>query len=129
MTESKPLSAPTNWFVTAVNAALDALIKKLGADAAYAAVIAAVPWLGAPVIGYIVKSAISTFASIFDTKLKVFVDDLIVKAQNEARLIGYESAFDTLRTVFNNPGASNEEVLRDIQAAKDAADRLINRNK
>lgn len=127
--ESKPLPAPTNWFVKTVNAILDALILNLGVKAAYAAAVAAVPWLGSPFIGYILNLVIEHFAAVFDTKLKEFADEVIIKAQNEGRKVEFDENISKFKEIINHPEATNAERAKAVQDARDAAYRIINRNR
>lgn len=116
------LPAPTNWLVTLINGILDNLIKGLGVDIAYGAAVAQVPWLGAPVIGTIFRAILDRLASALDTNLKINADIVVIRFQNDARKGEYDAALKPIQQTENPTDA-------EIQAAKDAIDRLVRRAK
>lgn len=124
---STPIAAPTNRFVAVVNAVLDNLIQGLGVNAAIAAATAAWPPLAGPFLGYIFRQIVEWFAGIFDVKLKAFVDQQIIRVQNEIRKAAYDAAIEDYKKSLE--GASDADRAKALQAAKDAMDRLINRNR
>ena len=113
------LPAPKNALVSVINAILDALIKGLGANMAYAAAVAEFPLLGAPIIGYFFRMFIDHLASSIDNNLKINADIIIIRFQNDARKADYDSAIAKIKL----PGATDAE----IKAAKDAIDRIVSR--
>lgn len=123
------LPAPTNRLVTIVNIVLDYLIQGLGAPAAIAAATAAQPWLGWPVISWIFKTVVNGFAALLDTKLKTFVDVIIVRFQNAAIKIDYDKAIDEFKKVYDDPASDAVAKAKALQAAKDAIDRMVNKNR
>ncbi len=112
--------APKNDLVTAINSVIDILIKGLGADAAYAAVVAQVPWLGLPVISYFVKLVINHLAGAIDTNLKINIDIIVIRYQNQSLKEQYDKALESLKTKLE---VSDEE----LKAAKLAIDHLIHK--
>lgn len=112
---------PKNTFVSVVNAILDTLIKGLGVDLAVSAAIVEAPFLGLPVIKDIFRWIIGMFADNLDTNLKVNVDIIIIRLQNDARKAEYDKAMEPIRA--GNPSET------DIQNARDAINRIVSRSK
>ncbi len=121
MAAANPLPPPTNQLVQIVNTVLDFLILGLGEKAAIAAATAQAPWLSLPIISWIFSSIVAAVASSIDTNIKKNVDIVIIRFQNDVRKIEYDQTIALLNKTPSDPAA--------IQAAQDALNLLINRNK
>lgn len=115
------VAAPTNKVVTVLNAVLDALIMGLGVEAAVLAATSQVPLLGLPIIKDLLRFAISKFADSLDTRIKVNLDNIIVRFQNDARKADYDKALEPLKK-----GTPTSE---QIQTAKDNIDSIVRRSR
>lgn len=113
------VDAPKNQLVSGINIVLDTLIKGLGVDVAYSLVVAQVPWLALPIVSSIVRWILNSIASSLDTNLKINVDIVVIRYQNDLRKTEYDSAIAKIK----QPGASDAE----IKAAKAAIDQLVSR--
>jgi hypothetical protein len=115
------LPAPENKAVSLVNIIIDGLIKGFGVEVIYTLAVAEAPWLGLPFIGYIFKLILNKFAASLDANLKRNIDIVIIRFQNDARKAEYDSAIEKLK----KPEVTDAE----LQAAKDAIDKLVHRAK
>lgn len=119
MGESIP--APKNRAVNAAKALLDALIEGVGVDAAIAAATAQWPFLGSPIIKTLFRWGVEWIAGEINANLFKFTMKMIIRIQSDARKAEFNEALKPI--VGGSP--TDEE----IQAARDAADRLIERNR
>ncbi len=123
------LPAPTNKLVDIVNTVLDVLLLGLGANAAITAATSAAPWLGLPIISWIFRQIVMAIADSLDTKLKASVDIIVIRFQNGVRKAEYDDAINQMKTAMDNPGVSDADKQKAIDAAKAAVRALVNRNK
>jgi len=123
------LPQPKNSLVDVANAVIDALVLGLGVDAAIAAGVAQAPWLAWPIISYIFQQIVTSMAESLDVHLKNTADIVIIRFQNDVRKIEYDSAIDQMKTVMDDPEASDAQKQSAIDAAKNAIRALVNRNR
>lgn len=116
-----PLPAPTNRLLNAIKIVLDNLIKGLGEDAAISAATAAEPWLAWPVVKQIFAMIVSAAGTVLDEQAYNFAAILTIRAQNNMAKYTYDGSIAPIQTGSATPA--------ELQAAKDAMDKLINRNK
>lgn len=116
------LEAPKNQLVSAVNAVVDTLVKGLGVEVAYALAIAQAPWLQLPIISSIFRYVLNLFAGSLDKNLKINLDIILIRYQNDAIKEEYDKAIEPLK----DKGEVSDEELQKI---KDSLDKLINRNR
>lgn len=115
------LPAPKNDLVEITNKVIDYLIKGLGENAAIAAAEEQAPWLAMPVIKNVFRFFVDLLATSLDDRIKINIDIIIIRHQNDSRKEEYDKHVEEIK----KPGATPEQ----IQAAKDALDSLVNRNK
>ncbi len=116
-----PLPAPKNSLVELVNIILDNLIKGIGVSVVVGEATLYAPWLGLPVIRYLFKGLVDFLAGYVDTFAVRNVDIILIRFQNDDRKVDYDDAIARI----NRPGATPD----DIQEARDALRRLVNRNR
>ena len=117
----EPIPAPKNRAVDAAKVVLNALIEGVGVDLAVAAGISAWPFLGSPVLKTLFRWGVEWLAKEFDENLFKFSMKLIIRIQSDARKDQFNKALQPI--IGGSP--TDEE----IQKARDAADRLIERNR
>lgn len=115
------LPAPTDKLVSIFKVVLDNLVEGLGVDAVIAAATVEAPILAEPFFKQIFRFIIEKLAQVVDENLFKLGAKIIIRIQNEGR----KEEFDTAMEPILNPGASADEIKR----AKDAIDKLVNRNK
>ena len=118
---AEKLSPPKNRAVDAAKVVLDALIEGVGVDAAVAAGIAAWPFLGSPIIKTLFRWGVEWIAGEINENLFKFSMKLIIRIQSDARKAEFNEALQPI--IGGSP--TDEE----IQKARDAADRIIERNR
>lgn len=116
-----PLPAPTNTAISIVKIILDSLIEGVGEDAAVAAAIAYAPWLATPIIKQIFTWGVDQVASAIDQDLFKIAIQIVIKIQSTELKQEYNDAIIPIVQGAPSPA--------EIQAARDAADRIINRNR
>lgn len=119
MSESIP--APKNRAVDAARAVLNALIEGVGVDAAIALGTAQWPFLGSPIIKTLFRWGVEWLASEINDNLFKFSMKLIIRIQSDVRKAEFN---DALKPIVG--GSPTDE---EIEAARRAADRLIERNR
>lgn len=112
---------PKNTAVDVAKAVLEALIEGAGVDAAVAAGIAQWPVLGYPVVKNLFRWGVEQLASVINDNLFKITLKLIIRVQSDVRKREFNAAIQPL--IEGNPSAE------DIEKAKRAADRLIERNR
>lgn len=117
---SIPAPSP-RWYVTTANTIIDFAINGLGANAAYAAIIAAEPWMAGPFIGPIVKWLVNTIIGKIDERVKIGADLILIRFGNDIRKEKYDEAMKPLK---EKDDLSAEE----LKAIKDAVDKLVHRS-
>lgn len=123
------IHAPENKLVLVINTILDFLIKGLGVEAAIAAAVAQVPWLGLPVVNWILRQIVGAIAQSLDTQIKINLDNILIRFQDDVRKIEYDDSIDQLKKAISQPGVSDADKAKAIQDAKDSLDRIIHRAK
>jgi len=118
---STPLPAPKNKWLELIANTLDALIEGLGVDAAITAGTAYAPWLKLPVLNFMFKQLVKTVAYYLDLNAFRIVAKFTIRLQGDARMQDLVDKIQALK----KPGATPKE----IQDAKDAIDRLVNKNR
>jgi hypothetical protein len=113
------IAPPLRPFVKAVNAALDALVKGLGSNAAYLAAVDAWPLLSSPVISWLVKNLIGGIADSLEGVLRSNIDPLIIRLTDNQAKAEYDKVMDEYLHNEHSPDA--------LRAAKDAIDKLVYR--
>jgi predicted MarR family transcription regulator len=119
-TEDVPLPKPDNRVLSVIKIVLDALIKGLGVEFAITAATAKFPWLGLPVIRSLFKWLVQTIAAVIDERAYNYTAVLVIRFQNNLRRDDYERAIREL-IFYMKP--------EDLENAKKAIDRLVNRSK
>jgi hypothetical protein len=122
------LEAPVNKLVSIINSTVDQLILGVGEKVVISQLTAISPWLGLPVISTIFSIFVSTLAKALDNGLKINIDILVIRFQNDARKKDYENTIEQLK-VTTATSTSKEEHEKALKAAREAMDKLINRNK
>jgi len=112
----QPVPAPTRWYILAFNIVIDALLKGIAVEVAFAQLAAAVPWLANPVT----KWLISQIFGKVDERVKVVGDKGLIALGNQFRKISYDEA---LKVIQEHDDATPDQV----QAARDAIDRIVHR--
>lgn len=115
------LPAPTNKWVSLIKVILDNLIDGAGVEITISAATAYAPWLAWPVISTIFRSIISNVADYLDLNAFKVLAKFTIRLQGDAR----RKDLDNAVAIIKKPGATAKE----IQDAKDAIDRLVNRNR
>lgn len=115
------IPAPTNALVRAIKKAFDLVIEGFGVELAFAAAVAELPILGAPIIRVFVKIAIEQSAQYVNENGKRMASIFVIRYQNDVRKDEYDKAIEPIKKGKPTP--------EQIQAARDAADRIINRNR
>jgi hypothetical protein len=118
---SEPLPTPKNTAIEVVKIILEKLIEGLGADAAIAAATAYAPWLAYPFVKQIFGWVVGQVAQVIDENLFKLSIKLIIRVQSTERKAEFNAAIVPI--VGGSP--TDEE----IQRARDAADRVIERNR
>ncbi len=117
------LPAPKNRIVDIAKIVIERLVEGLGVDIAVAAATAEVPWLAYPVIKQLFRFAVEQVAEVINQNLFNFTAIMVIRLQNLGRLKDFQ---DSMKP-FLIPG--QEPTDEEIQAARDAIDRLVNRNR
>lgn len=112
---------PKNSAVDVAKAVLEALIEGAGVDAAVAAGIAQWPVLGYPIIKNLFRWGVEQMASVINDNMFKFTLKLIIRVQSDVRKNEFNAAIQPI--IGGNPSAE------DIEKARRAADRLIERNR
>lgn len=115
------IPAPKNTAVDVTKVVLEALIEGVGVDAAVAAGIAAWPFLGSPIIRNLFRWGVERLADVINENLFKFSMKLIIRIQSDARKSEFN---DALKPIIG--GSPTDE---EIRKAREAADRLIERNR
>ena len=118
---AQAIPPPKNRAVDAAKVVLDALIEGVGVDAAVAAGIATWPFLGSPVIKTLFRWGVEWLAGEINENLFKFSMKLIIRIQSDARKADFN---DALKPIIG--GSPTDE---EIRKAREAADRLIERNR
>lgn len=100
---------------------LEKLIEGVGVDLAVAAAVSAEPWLATPFVNYIFKWIVGMLAQLVDENLFKFAVKAIIRVQSTERKQEFNAAVQ--------PIIGGSPTDAEIQAARDAADRLIERNR
>ena len=116
------LPAPKNRLVGVVKVVLDALIEGLGVELAVNAAIAEAPFLGLPVIRNVFKWIVEEVAETVNENMFKFAAKFIIRIQADGR----KAEFDEAMKPFSKEEFPTPE---EIQRAKDAINRLVNRNR
>lgn len=122
------LEAPKNRLIDIINTVMDQLILGVGEKVVISQLTALQPWLGLPVISTIFSLCVSTAAKALDNGLKINIDILVIRFQNDSRKSDYEKAIEKLK-IETAAAKSKEEHEKALKAARDAMDKLINRAK
>jgi hypothetical protein len=115
------LPPPKNTFIEVTKIVLEKLIEGVGVDLAVAAAVAEVPFLATPIVNYIFKWIVGKLAAVMDENLFKFSIKMILRLQSTPRKEEFNAAIVPI--VGGSP--TDEEIKR----ARDAADRLIERNR
>lgn len=118
---SEKLPAPKNSAIEVVDAVLDALIEGAGVNAAIAAGTTAAPILGKPIIKGIFAWIVELVAGVIEKNLFKISVKLILRMQGTSRKNEFN---DSIQPIIN--GSPTDE---EIKRAREAADRLIERNR
>lgn len=116
-----PLPAPPNRFINVAKIVIDNLVEGLGADLAVTAAVTAEPWLATPIVNYFFTWVVGIFAQAIDADITKIAIKAIIRIQSLE-----------LKTEFNDavqPIIDGSPTDAEIQAARDAADHLIERNR
>lgn len=122
------IAAPTNKLVDIINTVVDQLVLGVGEKVVIAQLTILQPWLGLPVIKWIFSVFVSSLAKSLDSGLKKNIDIVVIRFQNDSRKKEYEKAIEVLKADTAN-SSTKEEHDRALKAAREAMDKLINRNK
>lgn len=123
------VAAPKNRLVALANTILKTLIEGLGEDAAIALAISLEPGLAAGFGNTVLTKVVGWLGGQIDPAIAERLDNVIIRQQNAAIKTTYDSTIDDMKKVTTDPGVSNADKIKAIQAARDAADHLINRNR
>lgn len=115
------IPAPKNKAIEVVKIILEKLIEGVGVDLTIAAATAELPWLGAPVVKTLFRWAVEWLAGYINDNLFKISLKLIIRVQSDARKAEFNEAIQPI--IGGNPSAE------DIEKARRAADRLIERNR
>jgi len=115
------LQPPKNKAIEVVKVVLEKLIEGAGVDIAIAAATANAPFLATPIIKNIFRWMVEKLASVIDENLFKFSVKLIIRVQSSERKQEFNDAII--------PIVQGEPTDEEIQKARDAADRLIERNR
>lgn len=122
------LEAPKNTLVAIINETMDQLILGVGEKVVIAQLTAIYPWLGLPFISTVFSVCVFSAAKALNSGLKNNIDIIVIRYQNDARKKEYDAAIEKLKK--ETEAANNkEEREKALKAAKEAMDKLINRNK
>lgn len=119
MADSIP--APTNKAIDIFKMVLDQLIEGAGEDVAVSVAVAYEPWLATPVVNILFKWFVSLLAQFIDENLYELGAKIIIQIQSTEN----KQAFNDAMVPIIGGSPSDAE----IQAARDAADALIQRNR
>ena len=122
------ISAPTNKLVDVINTVVDQLVLGVGEKVVITQLTILQPWLGLPVIKWIFSSLVSSLAKALDSGLKKNIDIVVIRFQNDSRKKEYEKTIEVLKASTAS-SSTKEEHDRALKAAREAMDKLINRNK
>jgi hypothetical protein len=101
------------WYVTFANTCLDFAINGLGANAAYAAIIASEPWLGGPFIGGITKWFVGAVVGKIEQRIQIGVDKILIRFGADIRKAKYDEA---LKPIKEKDTVTDEELKAAIAA-------------
>lgn len=113
------LPQPANKAIEVTKTILEKLIEGVGVDVAVGAAIAIEPALAHPFLKFILNFVVGKIAAYIDKNLFNFAVHLIIRAQSDARKEEFNSAIQ--------PIIQGSPTDAEIKAARDAADRLIER--
>lgn len=122
------IPAPTNSATNLVSFIVDQLVLGVGEKVVIAQARAALPFLNLPVISWFFNMFVGKLAKALDLGLKNNINIIVIRFQNDARKEAYETAITKLEASTAN-AVSKEEHEKALKEARDAMDRLINRNK
>lgn len=123
------IAPPTNRLTALINVIVDTLLKGFGEDAAIVAAISAEPILATGFGNWFLIRAVRYFGDLLDTNIKINVDNIAIRFQNGLFKDQYDATIAKMKQTTTDPGVSNANKLKAIQAAKDAADAIIHRSK
>lgn len=115
------LPAPRNKAIEVTKIVLEKLIEGVGVDLAVAAAVAEAPWLATPFVNFLFKKLVGWLANIIEENLFKLAVKMIIRIQSDVRKEEFNDAIKPI--IEGNP--TDEE----IQRARDAAYRLIERNR
>jgi len=115
------IPAPKNKAIEAAKIVLEKLIEGVGVELAVSAATAAWPFLASPIVRHIFRWAVELAANAIEENLFKFAVKIIIRVQSTARK---EEFNDAIKPIIE--GSPTDE---QIQAARDAAYRLIERNR
>lgn len=115
------IPAPKNRAIDAAKVVLEKLIEGVGVDLAVSAATTTWPFLASPIIRHIFRWLVELLASTIEENLFKFAVKIIIRVQSTARK---EEFNDAIKPIIE--GSPTDE---EIQRARDAAYRLIERNR
>ncbi len=115
------LPPPKNKAIEVIKTVLEKLIEGVGVELAVSAGTAAWPFLATPVIRQLFKWLVQLLAQALDENLFKLAMKMIIRVQSSVRKDEFNEALKPI--IEGNP--SDE----DIKRAREAADRLIERNR
>ncbi len=117
----EPIPAPRNKAIEVCEIVLDNLVEGVGVDATIAAATTAAPFLGTPVVRGVFRWSVEFTANFIDERLMKLAIKAVINIQSKARKKEFNASL--LPIIAGSP--TPEEIKR----ARDAADRLIERNR
>lgn len=115
------LPKPKNTLASVIKEVLDQLIDGVAVELVTANAIAAVPFLGLPIISALFRWGVGLLADFVNENAFKFFAKLAIRLQNDQRKIEYDKIFEKIKTEEASP--------EDLEAARLAIDRLVNRNR
>lgn len=115
------IPAPTNQAISITKIVLDKLIEGAGVEVAIAAATSQFPFLATPFVSFLFRKFVEWLGDLVDQELFNFSIKAIIRLQSTSRKDEFNESITPIVM-----GAPTPE---ELQRAKDASDRLIERNR
>lgn len=122
------IDKPKNALVELVFQVIDWLIEGVGDDAVIALAETSQPWLKIPLISFFFKAFVKTTARAIDSALSKRIGNVIIRYQGGQAKKDMQDALDDLNEGITQ-GETKEEHDERLRKAREAMDRIINRNR
>lgn len=128
MSEDIKIDKPKNQLVELIFQVIDWLIEGIGDDAVIALAETSQPWLKIPLISFFFRAFVKTTAQAIDSALSKRIGNVVIRYQGGKAKEELTQALEELNEAVIQ-GETKEERDEKLRKAREAMDRVINRNR